>query len=116
VLYGYHGLMMLAMAWMYAAMSGPLLSPRSSTPLVNSMPDMDMAAMTMPRSNTPPVWFDAVNWLGTATFAIAAVFWTRGYVIERQHHTAPFKLLGNLGQAMMAAGMAILFLAALIRI
>ncbi|WP_101953455.1 DUF5134 domain-containing protein [Mycobacterium intracellulare] len=113
---GYHGMMMLATAWMYAAMGGPLLPARSSTAPVTSMPDMDMAGTTMPASSGSPAWFGAVNWLGTATFAIAAIFWTCRYVIELHHGTARLKSLGNLGQAMMATGMTILFLATLIRI
>ncbi|TAM71743.1 DUF5134 domain-containing protein [Mycobacterium sp.] len=116
MLYAYHGLMMLATAWMYASMDGPLLPVRSSTTPVTTMPDMDMAGATMATSGGSPAWFGAVNWLGTATFAIAAIFWTCRCVIERRHHPARLRSLGNVGQAMMASGMAILFLATLFRI
>lgn len=117
---GYHGLMMLATAWMYAIMNGHLLPVRSSTrqraqPGM-SMPGMDMAAMNTPASSGSPIWFSAVNWFGTVSFAVAAVFWTYRYFIEPQHEAARCKSLGNLGQAMMAAGMAMLFLATLFRI
>ncbi|KKC02122.1 DUF5134 domain-containing protein [Mycobacterium nebraskense] len=120
VLYGYHGLMMLAMAWMYAIKNGHLLPAGSGTQYhaqpATSMPDVDMAATTTAASSGAPIWSGAVNWLGTITFAAAAVFWTGRYFTDRQHDTARYRSLGNLGQAMMAAGMAILFLATLIRI
>ncbi|MGH3634758.1 DUF5134 domain-containing protein [Mycobacterium sp.] len=54
--HGYHGLMMLATAWMYAIMDGHLLAVRSST--------------------GSPIWFSAVNWFGTVGFAVATVCWT----------------------------------------
>ncbi len=111
-LYGYHSLMMLATAWMYAIMNSHLLPV--------SMPGMDMAAMNMPASSGSPAWFGAVNWFGTVGSAVAAVFWTWRFFIERQHAAAQSRSLGNLGQslgnlgqAMMAAGMTILFLGTL---
>lgn len=121
VLYGYHGLMMLATAWMYAIMNVHLLPVGSSiqhhTEPDMSMPDMDMAAMTsMPASSGSPLWLDVVNWLGTVAFAVAAVFWACRHVIQRRQGTTRYRSLGNLGQAMMAAGMATLFLATLFRI
>lgn len=115
VLYGYHGLMMLATAWMYAIMNPHLLPAGFSTQQHAqpdpSMPGMDMANMSMSASSGPPVWFSALNWLGAIAFATAAVFWTCRYFIDRQHQAARSRSLGNLGQAMMAAGMTILFLA-----
>ncbi|MGV7301709.1 DUF5134 domain-containing protein [Mycobacterium kansasii] len=111
VLYGYHALMMLATAWMYAAMNGHLLTVGSSTKHDIAMPGMDM-----PASSDSPLWVSAINWFSSVTFAVAAVFWTRRYFIERQHARARLSSLGSLGQAMMASGMAILFLAMLFRI
>ena len=89
---GYHGLMMLATAWMYAIMNGDLLPLRSKSDM--SMPDMPMSTtsmpptsgmsmpsgggMNMPASSGPPVWFTAVGWIGTLSFAAAATV---------QHHT-----------------------------
>lgn len=77
-LYGYHGLMMLATAWMYAAMNPRLLPVRSCTEYATepdgSMPAMDMTAMNMPPNSGSPIWFSAVNWIGTVGFAVAAVF------------------------------------------
>ncbi len=119
-LYGYHGLMMLATAWMYVIMNGHLLPVRSSTQHATqpgtSMPGMGMAAMDMPASSGSPVWFSAVNWFGTVGFAVAAVFWACTYFIGRQHEATRYRSLGDLGQAMMAAGMAILLCATLFRI
>lgn len=115
LLFGYHGLMMLATAWMYAIMNPHLLPAGFSTQQHAepdpSMPGMDMADISMPTTSGPPVWFGALNWLGTAAFAIAAVFWTYRFVSQRQHDTTRSRSLGNLGQAMMATGMTILFLA-----
>ncbi|KZS70782.1 hypothetical protein A4G27_25115 [Mycobacterium kansasii] len=111
VLYGYHGLMMLATAWMYVTMNGHLLTVRSSAQHDIAMPGMDM-----PASSASPLWVGAVNWCGTVVFAVAAAFWTSRYVVERQHGAARLRTLGSLGQAMMASGMAILFLAMLFRI
>lgn len=119
-LYTYHGLMMLATGWMYAIMNGSLLPVRSSSQHATEpdmpMPGMDMAAMNQPPSGGAPIWFSVVNWLGTVGFAAAAAFWTCIYFIERQHVPARCKSLGNLGQAMMAAGMAVLFLGTLLRL
>ncbi len=115
-LYAYHGLMMLATVWMYAIMNGHLLPVRSSTQSDTSMQGMDMAGMNMPASSGPPIWFTAVNWFGTIGFAAAAVFWTYRYFIERHHETNRYRTLGDLGEAMMAAGFAILFLATLFEI
>lgn len=115
LLFGYHGLMMLATAWMYAIMI-PHLLPAGLSIQHRARPDasmqgMDMANMNTPASSGPPVWFGTLNWIGTITFAAAATFWISRYVIDRQHQAARSRSLGSLGQAMMAAGMTILFLA-----
>jgi len=115
-LYFYHGLMMLATAWMYAIMDSRLMPAGSSTQLDMSMPGMDMSAMSMPSTHESPVWFGIVGWIGAVGFAVAAVFWTYRYVLDRRRKTTPRRSLGDLGQAMMAAGMAIFFLATLFRI
>ena len=111
-LYAYHGLMMLATAWMYAIMDSDLLPDQSSAQPEMSMPGMKMSAMKMPASNSA-TWSSAVGWVGAVGFAVAAVFWTCRYVLDRRRKTAPRRSLGDLGQAMMAAGMAIFFLATL---
>ena len=115
VLCGYHGLMMLASAWMYAVMNGHLLHVQTSTQPAMSMPGTDMGAMSMPASSAPPIWFSTLAWFGTVGFAAAAVFWTRRYFMQRREAVGS-RSLGNLGQAMMAGGMAILFLAMLFEI
>jgi Trk-type K+ transport system membrane component len=111
-LYFYHGLMMLATAWMYAIMDSHLMPAGSSTQPDMSMPGMDMSSMNMPATHQTPLWFSVVGWIGAVGFAVAAVLWTYRYFNERQHETLR-RSLGDLGQAMMAAGMAIFFLAML---
>jgi hypothetical protein len=115
-LYAYHGVMMLATAWMYVVMDGHLMPARSSAQPEMSMPGMEMSAMNMPATNEPPGWFSAIGWIGAVAFALAAVFWTYRYVVDRRRKVTPRRSLGDLGQAMMAAGMAIFFLTMLFRI
>ncbi|WP_322861239.1 DUF5134 domain-containing protein [Mycobacterium europaeum] len=115
-LFGYHSLMMLATAWMYAGMNSPLPSAQSHPQAGATTPGMDMAAMNMSASSESPTWFSAVNWFGTTAFAIATIFWTRRYVTSQLRGTTRARSLGNIAQAMMAAGMAVLFLAALFEI
>jgi Domain of unknown function (DUF5134) len=73
---------------------------------------MDVSAMNMPARNSA-TWSSAVGWFGAVGFTAAAIFWTYRYVLDRRRKTAPRRSLGDLGQAMMAAGMAIFFLATL---
>ncbi|RFZ21406.1 hypothetical protein VIMS_00524 [Mycobacterium marinum] len=119
-LYGYHGLMMLASSWMYAIMSDHLLPVLSSTQHDTgpgtSLPAMDSAAMNIPARSASHLWFNTVNWFGTVGLAAAAVFWACRYFIGQPNQGTRSRSLGNLGQATMAAGMAILFLATLFRI
>jgi hypothetical protein len=111
-LYFYHGLMMLATAWMYVIMDSHLMPAGSSTQPDMSMPGMDVSAMNMP-ARSSATWSSAVGWFGAVGFTAAAIFWTYRYVLDRRRKTAPRRSLGDLGQAMMAAGMAIFFLATL---
>jgi hypothetical protein len=111
-LYAYHGLMMMATAWMYIVMDDHLMPARSSAQPEMSMPGMEMSAMNMSASNSA-TWLSAAGWFGAVGFVLAAVFWTYRYVLDRRRKTAPRRSLGDLGQAMMAAGMAIFFLATL---
>ncbi|MEQ0599521.1 DUF5134 domain-containing protein, partial [Mycobacterium tuberculosis] len=51
--------------------------------------------------------------IGTVGFAVAAVFWACRFVMERRQEATQSRLPGSIGQAMMAAGMAMLFFAML---
>jgi len=117
VLDAYSALMMLATAWMYAVMDGHLLPAGSDTQYHpqpgTAMPGMNMADMNMPTSSGSPLWFSAVNWFGTVTYAVAAAFWIYRYFIRRPHRAVWYRSLDNVGQMAMAAGMTILFLAIL---
>ena len=124
----YHALMMLAMSWMYAAMGGlPLL--RAAQPA--AMPAMDRAPASTGHGghgghgghaghswhggggghSDMPAWVGTLNWVCAVGFAAAFLYWLYRFVVARvggpaqpvQHH------VGVLGQAAMAAGMAIMF-------
>ncbi|BAX93297.1 DUF5134 domain-containing protein [Mycobacterium shigaense] len=121
----YHALMMLAMAWMYALMNGTLLPGQTGTPNGSdnvkpphaSMPDMSMPGMDMPdmpaasSSNGHPASIDAVNWLCAIGFGVAAAWWVYRYLAMRKTEPTSsfYRLTGSVTQAMMAAGMAIMF-------
>lgn len=129
----YHALMMLAMAWMYAAMGG--LPLRSTT-----MSGMDMSgadgsptdaghaghgghaghaghgghaghSAAGPSASATPEWVGVLNWVCTVGFAIATVFWIYRYIAARLGGSthSPGQQFGILSQATMAAGMAIMF-------
>jgi hypothetical protein len=118
---GYHALMMLSMAWMYAVMESHPLPGRSDTAHHmlpgDSMPGMGMSATGMPGSVGSPGLITAVNWFWFVVFVVAAVAWTYPFVAERSHGAAHpwWSSLGGAGQAMMAAGMATMFGAILFR-
>lgn len=121
---GYHALMMLAMSWMYAVMNGhvlpgqdsgahqpPSTAPGMTTPGMN-MPGMGTSATSMSSSSGGyPAWIAAVNWLWTIGFAVAALWWIYHYFAQRQARGAQpaDRSLGIACQAMIAAGMAIMF-------
>lgn len=133
---GYHALMMLAMAWMYAVMNGRLL-PADTPPAQQNGPTggghhhgsggqqhgahADMSPTNMAPTGTGdmghsthggyPAWVDAINWFWTVGFALSALWWSyRGFTDLRTQPRAPaYERLSVIGQAMMAAGMAIMF-------
>jgi hypothetical protein len=122
---GYHALMMLAMAWMYALMNGNLLpgqagtvhgthemtSPHASTPGMD-LPGMDLSGRGASSCGGGyPAWIDAMIWLCTIGFAVAALWWAyRCFALWKAEPTEPRRrFLGAARQAMMAAGMAIVF-------
>ena len=120
----YHASMMLAMAWMYAVMSGSLLpAPSDSGGHVGgdgahgvssmaSMPGMampDMAGSTA-TSGDPP-FIVGLNWVCTVGFAMAAIYWLCLLVVRRRADPAvpAHRFFGIACQTMMAAGMAVMF-------
>ena len=116
----YHALMMLAMSWMYAVMNGNLLPGQGGTAHAvrapdTTMPGMDMPGMDMSDTSSSgggnPAWVDAINWLSTIGFAIASLWWLyRYFTLRKAEPTQPWhRFLGAARQAMMAAGMGIMF-------
>jgi uncharacterized protein DUF5134 len=113
----YHASMMLAMAWMYAVMSGSLLPAPSGgkgtgahPSAMPGMPGMEMPGAPAEGIGEPP-FVTGLNWLCTVGFALAALWWLYRYFVERKAEpTQPtHRFLGTASQAMMAAGMAITF-------
>lgn len=113
VVNAYHAVMMLAMAWMYAVMSGDLLpgqgDARETTSSQSDMPGMEMPGMdTSSSDHENPAWIDAIDWLCTVGFAIAALWWLyRCFALRNAKATRPLLAAGR--QTAMAAGMAITF-------
>lgn len=105
----YHAAMMAAMAWMYAVMSGTLVpQPVDGVSTGaghgghhgdHSMPGM--GASDISAISAPP-FIDGLNWLCTAGFAVATVWWLYLYFTAS-------RFFGTACQAMMAAGMSIMF-------
>jgi hypothetical protein len=114
----YHAAMMLAMAWMYAVMSGRLLpeptggeghhgghgAHHASSTGMSATPDGGHHGMD------PPL-IVGINWLCTVGFGLAALWWFYRFVDRRRADSTvgANRFLGALCQAMMAAGMAIMF-------
>lgn len=121
---GYHALMMLAMAWMYAVMNGDLLpgsrsggDPGAGAPMAG-MPGMPgMAGMAAPGADdgasamAQPGYVGVLNWVCTTGFAVATLWWLYRYFGQRRAEPAQpvHRFLGDASQAMMAAGMAVMF-------
>ena len=118
----YHALMMLAMAWMYAAMGGlPLHS--EAEPMAATMPGMDGSAghaghgghaghsAGMHGGAEPLTWVHGLNLLCTIGFAVATAFWLYRLVTARLQPSADGsdQTIGILCQLAMAAGMGIMF-------
>ena len=117
----YHALMMLAMAWMYAAMGGlPLRSREDSAS--TAMPEMagmgsghaghgghagHLAAA--PSAAESGDWTGTLNWLFTLGFAASAVFWLYRFITTRLKPSKDVSSVGVLCQLAMAAGMAVMF-------
>jgi hypothetical protein len=117
----YHLAMMLAMAWMYAVMGGGLVAQSaevvagsasaSSVPKTMPMPGMPDMQIPVSGAVTTPPFITGLNWLCAIGFAVATAWWL-GIVVARRRRDpgAPLRsLLGAGCQAMMAAGMALVF-------
>lgn len=117
----YHTLMMLAMAWMYAAMGGlPLRREPSAEPDMADMPGMSghaghaghgaHGAGAHPGTETA-TWIGTLNWLCTIGFAVAAVYWLYRFITARLQSgdDDAHSSIGILCQLAMASGMAIMF-------
>lgn len=115
----YHALMMLAMAWMYAVMSGSLAARppdgQDASPSMgghHGMPGMDMpAGSDSAAALTNPPFVVALNWIWTVGFAIAALWWLYRYFVQRKAEPSQptHRFLGSAAQVMMAVGMAVMF-------
>ena len=106
VVNGYHALMMLAMSWMYAVMNGNLLPGQGGTARGTARSDIaphrawrawtcrecDMSDTDIGRRcRGDPAWIDAINWLGTIGFAIAALWWLyRYFSLRKAEPTQPW--------------------------
>ncbi len=66
------------------------------------MPAMDMTAMNMPPNSRSPIWFSAVNWIGTVGFAVAVSGHVRFVMEQRQER--PSQVPGKHRPNVMAAG------------
>lgn len=127
----YHGLMMLAMSWMYAAMGG-LPLPAAASGESASMPGMDMGMDMGPSAGghaghgahgeRPGAGTEAaeamsipvlLNWVCVVFFALASAYWLYRFVTARvqagDSAGSSHDSLGILCQLAMAAGMAIMF-------
>ena len=113
---GYNAIMMAAVAWLYAVMSGGPLGQRGHSPdhTMSSSPSMKMPGMdrSVPEA-AEPGWITTLNWIAAVGFASAAVYWLYQYFAPRKTntvlHTARLGDWGTLCQAFMASGMAIMF-------
>jgi hypothetical protein len=106
--YGYHALMMLAMAWMYTFIHGLLLPGNSS---MHHDTDMDMAGKVVQTSAESPGWITVINWFWFVGFVVAAPFWTSGFGVKRPDGSTDgwWRSLNMPAQATMAAAMPIMF-------
>lgn len=120
----YHTLMMLAMAWMYAAMGG--LPLRRASDSMASMPGMDGAggnaghgghsghaghSAQVQSGADPAAWVGVLNWVCVVGFAVASVYWLYRFVTARLQPSTDGSgsSVGILCQLAMAAGMGIMF-------
>lgn len=117
----YHTAMMLAMAWMYAAMGGlPVHTGDDAGAMAGA--DLSMAGMggghaghggrsAAGLSAEPLGWYGSLNRLCVIAFAIAAAYWLYRFITARLQGSAGAAdhSVGILCQFAMAAGMGIMF-------
>ncbi|CAM4217008.1 hypothetical protein MB901379_02371 [Mycobacterium basiliense] len=110
VVNSYHTLMMLAMAWMYAVMNPRLLPRQQAGQHGGTMPGMSEMHASAVHAGYPG-WINAVNWLIALVFALAALVWAYRYFTPQNGDSAECadRRSGIFGQALMAAGMTIMF-------
>lgn len=119
----YHTLMMLAMAWMYAAMGGLPLT-KAAPAAMQDMPGMDMSGGHAGHAGhaghggaagaaapEPASWVGVLNWVCVIGFGAATAFWLYRLVTARLKpaENGSHQSVGILCQLAMAAGMAIMF-------
>ena len=117
---GYYAVMMAAMAWMFAVMSGGLAGQIAHTsdyaePAAAAM-DMsgaDMPAHEMSSAEPATEWIAAVNWIAALGFAGVALYWACRYLAKRRTTAVPraaqLAHLEPLYQVCSAAGTALMF-------
>lgn len=108
----YHAAMMLAMAWMYTVMSGAILGYVADGVDPGIGHDGHHGGHAMPDVETSTGWVSAwiagLNWLCAIGFAVAALWWI--YMCCARGRVQPaIPVLGTACQAMIAAGMSIMF-------
>jgi hypothetical protein len=114
---GYHTLMMLAMAWMYAAMGGLPLPRKGEAAGMPGMEGPSGHSGHAGHAGGASSGAEAASWVGllncvcTIGFAIAAVFWLYRFITARLQPSSDesHSSVGILCQLAMAAGMAIMF-------
>ncbi|OBI14707.1 hypothetical protein A5712_00370 [Mycobacterium sp. E2327] len=114
----YYAVMMTAMAWMYAGMSGdhqPNLAMPDSMAMDSSGMDINGPALEMSAPQLSSSVAGPVNLIATFGFAVVALYWPCRYIASRRTHPEPratlVARLEPIYQAFTAAGTALMFAA-----
>ncbi len=117
----YYAVMMGAMAWMFAVMTGGLPGqlghPPSHVPSAALAMDTSgtgtMSGHEMSPTGSGAEWITTVNWIATLGFALVALCWACSYVAGRRINAVPqtgrLAHLEPLYQVCTAAGTAVMF-------
>lgn len=117
----YYAVMMGAMAWMFAVMTGRLPGQighpsdhATSAAMAMNASEMDMTpAHEMSPTGSGAEWITAVNWIAALAFGVVALCWACSYLARRRMNAAPhagqFAHLEPLYQVCTAAGTAVMF-------